>query len=217
MIQDKYHEELDALKDATVEMGEHATGMLEDATTALKELDKELAAEVVSRKTALAQMDLDIEQDALRLIALHQPMAVDMRTIACILKTITYLNRLGRYGKDIAQLTIEMVDEPHVANLVGMPDMARRVRGMIRDALRAFREHDIAPLEGMAERDDEIDAMRWSIFRECLTYMMENPKNIARCANYMIIARYLERCGDHACKVAEKVNYMVTGEHAEIK
>jgi len=88
---------------------------------------------------------------------------------------------------------------------------------MIDDALKAFETEDISLIKDFEERDDTLDALRWSIFRECITYMMENPSTITGCAHYMMIARYLERCGDHACKIAEKVHYMVTGEHIEIK
>ena len=95
--------------------------------------------------------------------------------------------------------------------------MADIVCKMIEDVLKAFETGDLSIIQDFAERDDNLDALRYSIFRECLTYMMENPKNITRCAHYMMIARYLERCGDHACKIAEKVHYMVTGERVEIK
>jgi phosphate transport system protein len=88
---------------------------------------------------------------------------------------------------------------------------------MIRDALRAFKEDDISHIEDIAERDDQVDAIWDTVFRECLTYMMEDPKNITPCTHYIMVSRHLERCGDHACKISEKVHYKVTGEHIEIK
>jgi phosphate transport system protein len=129
---------------------------------------------------------------------------------------ITYLNRIGRYGKDIALLAKDMTEEPHIAKLVSIPYMEEIVESMIDDALKAYETWDISLLKDFKERDDEVDALRYSIFRECLTYMMEDQKNITRCVNYIIIARYLERCADHASKMAEKVHYMVTGEHIDI-
>ena len=95
--------------------------------------------------------------------------------------------------------------------------MGNIVYGMIEDALKAFETEALSLIQDFAERDDTLDTLRYSIFRESLTYMMEDPKNITRCAHYMMIARYLERCGDHACKIAEKIHFMVTGERIEIK
>jgi len=91
------------------------------------------------------------------------------------------------------------------------------VCSMIEDALKAFENEDVSLIRDFEERDSEIDALRYSIFRECITYMMEDAKNITRCMHYAMVARYLERCADHACKMAEKINYMVTGERKEIR
>ena len=214
---DRLHEDLKKMKRKVIEMGELAKEMLHDSVEALKKQDIELAEKVISKKKKLADMDVEIEGKTLQLIALYHPMAKDMRTVACILKTITYLTRIGRYGKDIANIAKELSDKPHVAKLVEIPYMAEMVCKMIDDALKAFETEDISLIKDFEERDDSLDALRWSIFRECVTYMMENPSTITRCAHYMMIARYLERCGDHACKIAEKVHYMVTGERIEIK
>lgn len=214
---EKFHEELKKLKKEVVEMGNLAEGMLSDAVKALKERNRELASQIIEKKKKIADMDEKIEHAALSLIALYQPMAKDMRTIACVLKMITYLTRVGRYGKDIAKVADELADQPHIAKLVEIPHMADMVCGMIDDALRAFEDEDVSLIEDFEERDSEIDALRYSIFRECVTYMMEDPKNITRCTHYAMVARYLERCADHACKMAEKINYMVTGERREIR
>ena len=214
---EKFHEELKKLKKEVVEMGNLAKEMLSNAVEALKDRNKEVASQVIEKKKKIADMDERIEQDALRLIALYQPMARDMRTIACVLKMITYLTRVGRYGKDIAKVAIELADQPHIARLVEIPHMADMVCSMIEDALKAFENEDVSLIRDFEERDSEIDALRYSIFRECITYMMEDAKNITRCMHYAMVARYLERCADHACKMAEKINYMVTGERKEIK
>ncbi len=214
---EKFHEELKKLKKEVVEMGNLAKEMLSNAVEALKDRNKEVASQVIEKKKKIADMDERIEQDALRLIALYQPMARDMRKIACVLKMITYLTRVGRYGKDIAKVAIELADQPHIARLVEIPHMADMVCSMIEDALEAFENEDVSLIRDFEERDSEIDALRYSIFRECITYMMEDAKNITRCMHYAMVARYLERCADHACKMAEKINYMVTGERKEIK
>ena len=214
---EKFHEELAGLKNELKQMGDLAVWMLRSAMKALKEHDVKLAGDVVARKTDLARMDLAIEEKALILIALHQPVASDLRTIACVLKMETYLNRVGRYGKDIAAVAVELGQRPSLGKLVSLPYMTDVAAGMVENALKAFDSGDLKLLEGFPEKDDELDSMRWSIFRECVTYMMEDPKNITISAHYIMIARYLERVADHACKMAEKIHYMVTVEHIEIK
>lgn len=216
-MSDRLHEELKKLKRDVIKMGGLAKEMLHYSIEALKKQNVELAERVISKKKNLADMDAEIEEKALQLMALYHPMARDMRTVACILKTITYLNRIGRYGKDIANIAKELTDKPHLSKLVEIPYMAELVCKMIDDALKAFETENLSLVRDFEERDDMLDALRWSIFRECLTYMIEEPTTITRCAHYMMIARYLERCGDHACKIAEKVHYMVTGERKEIK
>jgi phosphate transport system protein len=213
---EKFHNKLDDLKGEVLNMGTLARDMLEKSVTALKTQDTELAEWVVSKKGDIAKYDFAIEKNTLHLVPLYQPMAKDMRTIACILKIITYLTRIGRYGKDIATIVPELCERPHLSKLVSIPHMAGIVCSMIDDALKAFEREDVSLLKDFAERDDDVDSIRYSVFRECTTYMAENSKNITRCAHYIMIARYLERCADHACKIAEKVHYMVTGEHVEI-
>jgi phosphate transport system protein len=165
----------------------------------------------------LAERNLAIEEAALRLIALYQPMARDLRSIVCALRMNVALFRIGRYGKDIANLVEGLSEKPHIGNLMNLPHMADLVCAMIDDALKAYRTEDIVLIEGMSRRDDVVDDLRYAIFRESVTYMMEDPKNITRCMDYVMVARYLERCGDYACDIAEQVCYMVTGERVEVK
>jgi phosphate transport system protein len=214
---EKFHEELKELKKDVLTMGYLARDMLLKSIATLNSQDPERAEWVLSKKEELARWDAKIEEKALKLLTLYQPMAGDLRTIAASLKIITYLNRLGRYGKDIAKIVPELSKQPHIAKLVSIPHMAEILSKMIEDALKAYETDDKSLLQDFSERDDTLDALRYSIFRESLTYMMEDQKNITRCAHYMMIARFLERCGDNACKIAEKVHYMVTGEHIEIK
>ncbi len=213
---EKFHIELDEAKRDVIEMGNLAKEMLQKSIEALKELDNKKANWVISQKTKLADFDDKIEDKTLRLITLYQPMAVDMRTIACILKMITYINRIGRYGKDIAKFVCEFEKQGHVKKLISLPHMAEIVCGMIDDALFAFDKKEVSKFNDFIEREDNVDEFRYSIFRECLSYMMEDQKVITRCTYYIMIARYLERCADHACKIAEKIIYMVTGQRVEI-
>jgi len=213
----KFHEELKKLKKHVIKMGELSINMLTNSVEALKKIDIDLADKVISNKKQLADMNLKVQEEALRLIALYQPMAKDMRTIACCLKMITDLNRIGRYGKDIAKVTKEIYPGPHIKEIISIPQMNDIVCGMVRDAFTAFTTEDLSLLKDFSARDNNVDALRYSIFRECITYMMENPKNITICTNYILVARYLERCGDHACEMAEDVIYMETGKLVDIK
>ena len=213
----KFHDEVDKLKEDVLKMGYLATDMLSSSVESLKNRDVEKAEYVYSKKDELAEMDEKLEEKAFQLIALYQPMAKDMRTIACCLKIITYLARIGRYGKDISKIAQEIMDQPHVSKLVSIPHMNEMVCDMVNDALKTFKTENLSLIKDFSERDDDIDSLRYSIFRECITYMMEDPKKIERCARYVMVARYLERCADHACKMAEKIHYMITGERIEIK
>ncbi len=212
----EFHLNLDLLKKKLNEMSEFAFIMLADSIKALSSNDKELAISVDEKKDKLRGFDIEIETKSLQLIALYQPMAVDLRTIAAILKIITYLYRVGRYGKDIAAVVLVLNDKYPLSEIIGIQHMWEHVQSMLDDAIGSFNTADISKLKGFSERDTEIDQLRWSIFRESVSYMMEDPRNITISAHLMMIARYLERCGDHACKIAEKVYYMVTGDHIEI-
>jgi len=216
-MSEKFHAELNTLKQDTAEMGKFGRNMLRTAVDALVQQDVQLAESVVAKKEEIHGMEVKIEENCYQLIALYQPMAKDMRVIACTLKVATASMRIGRYGKVIAKIVREISDKPHIANLMSIPHMADLVIEMVDDAVRAYESEDITQISEFSVRDDTIDALRHSIFREGITYMMEDPKNIPRCTHYIMVARYLERCADHACKIAENVHYMQTGERIEIK
>jgi phosphate transport system protein len=213
---EKFHNELKDLKAETLEMAHLGRFMLRTAVNALIRQDKELAESVVARKEEIHTMEVRIEEHCYQLIALNQPMAKDMRVIACTLKVITASLRIGRYGKVIANIVKKISDQPHIANLMSIPHMADLVIEMIDNSIEAYENDSIAGISDFSARDDTIDSLRQSIFREGITYMMEDPKSITRCTNYILVARYLERCADHACKIAENVHYMNTGERIEI-
>jgi phosphate transport system protein len=214
---EKFEHEMGLLHEDLVRMGDLATEMLSSSVKAFKHLDMELAAEVDSRKGELAELDQAIERRALEMITLYQPMAKDMRVLGTSLKLNTYLYRVGRYAKDIARDTRALEGHPHMTKVVVIPRMTEEVVGMVRDVLEAYKTEDLRLIANFAERDDEVDGMWDMVFRECLTYMMEDNRKITQGLHYIMVARALERCGDHACKMAEKVHYMVTGLHVEIK
>jgi phosphate transport system protein len=216
-MSDRFHAELERMKDNSLGMGYLAADMLRKSVLALETRDTDLVEWVKSQKKDLGNQNDRIEEEIYSIIALYQPVAKDMRTVACSLRMISAAERIGRYGKDIANIVAAIADQPPIGRLVGIPHMADLVLDMIDDALRAYEKEDLTLIQDHSQRDDVIDALRHSIFRECITYMMEDPKTITRCTNYVMIARYLERCGDHSCKMAEKIHYMVTGERVEIK
>ena len=217
MPKSKFHRDLEVQKAEILKMGYLVKKLLNNSVLSLKNRDVKMANWVIKQGDKINNMDYLIEENLLHLIALNQPVAKDLRFIACGLKMITYIARIGRYGRDIAKVTIEISEEPHVAKLVNIPQMAQIASDMVDDCLKAFKKGELKYITDFEERDDILDEMRYSIFRECISYMLEDPKNITRCTNYAMVARYIERCGDHACKMAEKIHYMVTGEWIEIK
>lgn len=214
---EKFHIELQGLRRETLEMAHLGRDMLQSAVDALIRQDPDLAESVITRKEDIRQMEVRLEEHCYHLIALNQPMAKDMRFIACTLKVINASLRIGRYGKTIAKIVKEISDNPPIANLMSIPHMADLVIEMVDDAIAAYESDNLNLVEGFSARDDTVDALRHSIFRQGITYMMEDPKNISRCTHYIMVARYLERCADHACKIAENVHYLETGERIEIK
>ena len=215
-MSEKFHTELDRLKQDTAEMVQCARDMLSESLNALTGQDSEKALQVISKKEHIREVTIILEDRTYQLIALYQPMAKDMRVIACTLKMITAAERIGRYGKDIANMVKHLQDQPDFAQPLPIPHMAEQVLGMIDDANAAFQTENLEAIKDFSLRDDTVDALWHSIFRETLTFMMENPKTITRSTYYIMVARYLERSGDHACKMAENILYMVTGEWIEI-
>jgi phosphate transport system protein len=216
-MSEKFHTELDRLKQDTAEMVQFARDMLGDSVHALIAQDTTGALQVVAKKKQIREVTIALEDRTYQLIALYQPMAKDMRVIACTLKMIAAAERIGRYGKDIANMVKHLEDQPGFEHPLPIPHMAELVLSMIDDANAAFKTENLEAIRNFSSRDDTVDALWHSIFRETLTFMMENPKTITRSTYSIMVARYLERSGDHACKMAENIHYMVTGERIEIR
>ena len=206
-MSDKFHAELAETKEKVLGLGYLAVGMLEDALRALEENDPVRAEAVKARKRDLSNRTNALEEEMYRLIALYQPMAKDMRMIACSLLLISSAERIGRYGKDIASVVLRTYDDDPGATQrytdlvrgLSIPHMGSIVIGMINDSLKAYETEDLSLVAHHSDRDDAVDALWHTIFREGITYMMEDTRTITRCTNYLMVVRYLERCGDHAC------------------
>ena len=216
-MRDAFHKELEVLHQHVIEMADLARWMLVEGVASIATLDRARAQAVIDKKGLLAQMDDDIESEALHLVARQQPMARDMRAVAAALKLITYINRLGRYGKDIAQIAHDWKGDPHATRPVQVLHMAETTAKMLDMVMTAYRTQQVFDTVQLVEWEAIMDSTRWTVFRECITYMQQDPRNIEPCAHFTMIARYLERCADNVCKMGEKTHYMVTGERIVIK
>jgi phosphate transport system protein len=207
-----FHQGLDSLKMRVAEMAGLARQNVLEGVQSLAALDVTLADKVIARDQQINRLDVEIERDALDLLARNQPMAQDLRSIAAAIKIITYLDRIGRYGYDIANATRALAGSEHVRKLVVMPHMAEKVTKMLDDAIKAYVERDAQLARTVGPQDELVDALYEQILREVITYVLEDPRTIGNCIHYILVARHLERVGDNACKIAEKTLYMVTGE-----
>lgn len=207
-----FHEEIQQLKRNTENMANLARVNLMEGVKSFANVDIKLAQVVIARDEEINRIDVQIEKEALDLIALNQPMAQDLRTLGATLKMLTYLDRIGRYGFDIAHAAIAMQGKDHVKKLVTLPHMAELAAGMLNEAIQAYMTRDAERARKVFAKDDLVDGLNDQTFRECVTYMVEDPRNIGVCAHYILIARHLERAADNANKVAEKALYMITGE-----
>ncbi len=218
MSRNRFHEELDQLGQQVEDMAHLASRMLSLGVRSLEELDHGLADEVIAERDELAEFDEAIETRALALLTLQSPVARDLRRIGAILKLITYLNRIGRYGYDIARVAKAWPEgEGHIARMVSIRSMGDDVGEMVRLVIEAFKQGAPPETDRLMSLEDDVDAQRYSVWRECLTFMAQDSHTIERCAHYMMVARYLERCGDNAVKIAEKLHYAATGERLLLK
>jgi phosphate transport system protein len=211
MVRERLTNKLVTLDQHVEAMALLAKSMLHDGLVALEKVDAELAEDVAKRAKELATQDEAIETEALEILRLEAPVAKDLRRIAAILKLITYINRIGRYGYDIAKV-VKALDNPHRASIGSLRQMARAVERMLDLVLDAFRSHSPPNTQLIMELETDVDAQRHTVWRSTVTFMLEDPRNIEPCAHIMMIARYLERCGDNIVKMAEKLHYAATGD-----
>lgn len=209
---EKFRTELNLLKQDTVDMARFAQDMLKESIVVLINEDVTKAAEFKQKKNHLRELSPDLEERAYQMIAMNQPMAKDMRTIVCTLKIISSAERIGRYGKVIANMTKHVHNQPSVSRSAVIPQMADQVIGMIDDAITAYKNEDLTLIKNFSSRDDVVDTLWHSFFQEMIPYMKENPTTVERGTYYVMVARYLERSGDHACTITENVRFMITGE-----
>jgi phosphate transport system protein len=206
-----YDEELRRLDNAITQMGGLAETQLASAIEAMMKRDSRLAADVVEADARVDQLEEDIEGMALRLLALRQPMAVDLRQILAALKTASDLERIADYATNVAKRSIVLNQTPPVKPAFSIPRMGRLGQAMIKDVLDAYVERDADKALLVWARDEELDEMYTSLFRELLTYMIEDARNITACTHLLFMAKNIERIGDHATNIAEDLYYLVHG------
>jgi phosphate transport system protein len=206
-----FDSELKRLDEAIAEMGGLAEALLADAVEALVQRDADRALKAMAADAKIDELEDTIDRLAVQILALRQPMAADLRAVIVALKTSGILERIGDYAKNIAKRTGVLVQSPPMSAVNTVARMAKLVQAMIKSALDAYLTRDAVIAEDVRSRDAEVDALHTSLFRELLTYMMEDPRNITPCAHLLFIAKNIERIGDHATNIAENVLFLVTG------
>ena len=206
-----FQEELRALERDVAKLGSFVESMIAEAMRALVEQDTALADEVIRKDDIADDLDLAIEQAAMRLLALQQPMAKDLRLIGTALKVIADLERIGDYAVDIARAAQILSNEPFFKPLEDLPRMAAIAQAMLRDVLRAFVQRDLELVAKVCEDDDLVDQLWYKLLDELMGVMRRSPDLVRQATYLLLVARYLERVADHTTNVAERVNYVETG------
>ena len=208
----EYETELQKLRDRLLLMGAKVEEVIKGSMQALIERDGELAKRTIQADRRINKLELSIDQMCLQILARRQPVASDLRFITIAMKLVTDLERIGDLAVNLCERVLELNEEPPLKPYVDLPRMAEEVQQMVRQALDAFVEGDADKADAVIRQDATIDAYYMQIFRELLTYMMEDARNIFRATRLQSIAKYLERIGDHATNIAEMVIFNVRGK-----
>ena len=216
-----FQKELQELKESLLKMAGFVEGAISDAVQSLVKRDSDLAQKTFEGEDKINDMELAIDDSCLKLLALRQPVAADLRFITSAMKIVTDLERMGDQAVNIAERAISLNQEPQLKPYIDIPRMAEIVQSMVKDVLDAFVNRNSALARSVCARDDIVDGLNDQVHRELLTYMMSDPKTISRAVHLMIVSRCLERIADHATNVAEDVIFMVDAKvikhHAEEK
>jgi phosphate transport system protein len=216
-----FQQELNELKSELLRMAGLVERAISNAIEALVRRETPLAEKTIKEDAQINEMEIDIDERCLKLLALHQPMAGDLRFITSAMRFNVELERIGDLAVNIAERVISLNQEPQLKPYIDLPDMAEITKKMLRDVLDAFVNGDAALARSVCERDDRVDALNNQVFRELLTYMISDPKTITRAVHLIIVSRYLERIADHATNIAEGVIFMaqalVIKHHADTK
>lgn len=207
-----FDDELRNLKEKILRMGLLVETAVRDSIKSLVERDSNLAREVIKNDHRINALDVAIDEECIRLIALRQPKAGDLRFITTAMKITTDLERMGDLAEDICERAIELNEEPPLKPYIDIPRMAEIAQGMLIDVLDAFMRKESSIAYDVIKRDDEVDRLTVQVFNELLFFMIQDPKTVSRAIKITYIAKYLERIADHATNIAEMVIYMVAGK-----
>ena len=214
-IRTTFHKKLREIQDEVLVMGSMVGRATTSSVKALKERDLDLANQVISDDLKVNRKRCEIEEKCVELIATQQPMASDLRIIIAILNITTEIERIGDYAIGIARIVIMIGDEPPLKPLIDIPRMTEKTNDMLRRSLDAFIDHDADAAKQIANEDDEVDNLYNQVFRELLTFMMEDPRTVTRATRLIWVAHNLERSADRVTNICERVVYLVTGKMQE--
>ena len=206
-----FEHDMDELKQRLLWMASLAERAVHQAVQAVLDTDRTLAEAVLSEENAINEMQIEIDDRVQQLLALHQPMAIDLRFILAVSRINSDLERIGDQAVNISQSALRILRHPQVKPYVDLPRMSELAEGMVRDSLNALVRNDQELARSVLVRDDQVDQLRDQMFRELLTYMMENSRVVFAAFELILVAKNLERVGDHATNIAEDVIYIVAG------
>ena len=212
-----YHRRLRDIQDEILVMGSMVDKALSSSVEALKARDIDSAKRIIADDEKVNRKRFDIEERCIQLIATQQPMAGDLRVIIAVLNIIVELERIGDYAEGIARIVVMIGDEPPLKPLIDIPRMAAKATTMLQRSLEAFINRDAETARQVAAQDDEIDSLYDQVFRELLTFMIEDPRTITRATRLIWVAHNLERSADRVTNICERVEFAVTGKMQETK
>lgn len=207
-----FDEELADLKTKLLRMAAQTEDQIDKALTALVTRDSALAREVIERDHEINALDVEIDEESIRLLALHQPAARDLRLVTTAMKIATELERISDLAENVCERTIELNEEPQLKPYIDIPMMGNMARMMVKQSIDAFVKDDAALARKVLTDDDYVDDLMEQLFRELLSFMIEDTQTISRAIRLSFIAKYLERMADHATNIAELVVYLVEGK-----
>jgi phosphate transport system protein len=207
-----FDDELQHLKEKLLKMGSLVEDAIKNSIHALVDRDTHLAQKVIDNDRLVNTLDVEIDEESIRLIALRQPKATDLRFITMAMKITTDLERMGDFAVNIAERAIELNEEPVLKPYIDIPKMRDIAQGMIRDALNAFVKKDKQLARDVIMRDDEVDDLKREVLQELAVFMTQDPSTVSRAMKISFVAQYLERVADHATNIAEMVIYLVDGK-----
>lgn len=208
-----FQEELEQVKEKVLRLGSIVEVMVENAVTSLVDRDTRLANDTILSDSRADQLEVEIDEDGIRLLALHQPAAVDLRFVTTAMKVSTDLERMADQAVNISQRAIELNEEPQLKPYIDIPIMSQLTQRMLRDSLDAFVRKDVGLAREVIETDNKVDALKNQVFRELLTFMMGDTSTIPRAIRLILVSRHLERIADHATNIAEMVVFLVEGKN----